>query len=128
LSQPSEPLEFVPNPGRITVSKFLYPRTSKEYRSQENISIEQQIESTRTMLEKAGYRILLAHVFIDRDLSGKYPSRQFREGKGKYRAADLDSELSNYGLDGQQNRRRDSSVIEPAVRRAWYLRSSLRAR
>lgn len=64
----------------------IYARTSKEDKAQKKCSIEQQIYDAKSLAEKNGYTVLPEHIYIDRDVTSRYPPEQFRDGiKSKIR-------------------------------------------
>ena len=63
----------------------IYARTSKEDSTSKKVSIPQQTEDARTLAARLGHTV--CGVYEDRDLSGRLPPEQYRDGAKKIRPA-----------------------------------------
>lgn len=66
----------------------VYCRTSKDDKDDPSLSIPQQLEDGKAEAVKLGYVVKARHIYIDPDISGKLPPRQWADSpKAKYRKA-----------------------------------------
>ncbi len=66
----------------------VYVRTSREFKNQERISVDQQIDDAKKAANKEGFDLKDTHIYVDADVSSRlYPKQLAPPGAKKFRPA-----------------------------------------